>query len=466
MTFLKFGENFRWGSATAALQVEAATDADGRGCSVWEQFCRNHPERIHEAATPDLACDHYHRYREDVTWMKNLHHSGYRFSIGWPRVVPQGRGPINQRGLDFYDSLVDELLSAQIEPNITLYHWDLPLPLAQEGGWENPATVDAFVNYAEACFERLGDRIQLWASINEPAWTVLNGYLTALHPPCKSDRKAALLAAHHLLAAHGSVSQIRPCGIALNFSPVYPATEKVEDLQAAKRADLILNDWFLEPVVRGEYPAELWNLYDSLKIAPESPHRLVRTSPSFLGLNYYYPHHARAGAERDQFHINNSGDPHEDCKFSLRGCFDLVKNPKGRYTDWAWEIHPETLTRLLLKVSEASPGTPLYVTENGIGLPDKMDKGEVEDPRRIEFLREHLVAIHKAIEAGADVRGYYMWSLLDNFSWINGYKKRYGFLYVDRTTMKRTPKKSAFWFAEVARTGVLTTESGQGPSKS
>ena len=455
---LQFPNRFRWGSATAALQIEGATDADGRGTSVWEEFCQQHPERIYQGATPEVACDHYHRYQEDVGWMKKLHHNGYRFSIGWPRVLPQGKGAVNAKGLDFYDKLVDELLSAGVEPNITLYHWDLPLPLAREGGWENPKTVDAFVQFAEACFQRLGDRVELWASINEPAWTILNGYLTGLHPPCKSNRKAALLAAHHLLAAHAAVSKVRPCGIALNFSPVYPASGSKADVAAAQRADLILNDWFLHPVVKGCYPPELVDLYQSLGLMPESPHAIDSAPPSFLGLNYYYPHHARAGAESDQFHINNSGNPDEACKFSLKGCFDLVKNPNGRYTDWAWEIHPETLTKLLLKVSAASPNTPLYVTENGIGLPDQLVNGRVNDSARIDFVREHLVAIHKAIEAGADVRGYYMWSLLDNFSWINGYKKRYGFLYVDRETQQRTPKNGALWFAEVAKSGALPIE--------
>lgn len=428
---------------------------DGRGTSVWERFCREHPERIFQAATPDVACDHYNRYREDVAWMEKLHHNGYRFSIGWPRVVPEGRGEVNPRGLDFYERLVDSLLEAGVEPNVTLYHWDLPLPLAEAGGWENPDTVEAFVEYAQACFERLGDRVKLWSTINEPAWTVLNGYITGLHPPRKNDRKAALLAAHHLLAAHGSVCRLRPCGIALNFSPVYPASESAADRAAARRADQVLNDWFLEAVVEGAYPRELLELYGELGIAPESPQGLGKTPPAFLGLNYYYPHHARAGADQDSFHINNSGRRDDFCKFSLEGCFDLVKNPSGRYTDWAWEIHPETLTSLLLKVAERAPGVPLYVTENGIGLPDVLESGAVDDQARIDFVDEHLRAVHAAIEGGADVRGYYMWSLLDNFSWINGYKKRYGFLYVDRSSLERIPKKSAFWFAQVAAGNAL-----------
>lgn len=452
----KFPSDFLMGSATAALQIEGATEADGRGPSVWDQFCRQHPERVHERATPEIATDHYYRWSEDVAWMQRLGHSSYRFSIAWPRVVPNGRGAVNPKGLDFYERLVDALLAANIEPNITLYHWDLPLDLAQLGGWENPATVDAFGQFAQACFERLKDRVKLWASINEPAWTTLNGYLTGLHPPLVKDRKRALLAAHHLLCAHGQATSLHPCGIALNLSPVYPATESSEDREAARLADGVLNDWFLEAVVKGRYPDHLLGLYERLGIAPQSPHSLGRVPPSFLGVNYYYPHHASAGASQDEFHINNTGQAKVDCKFALEGCFRMVRNPRGQYTDWAWEIDPATLTTLLLQVAKKAPETPLYVTENGIGLPDRLEGGEVNDDQRIEFVRAHLLAIHRALSQGCPIRGYYMWSLLDNFSWINGYKKRYGFLYVDRTTQERTAKKSAHWFESVARTKVLS----------
>lgn len=451
-----FPEDFLWGSATAALQVEGAVSADGREPSVWDEFCAQHPERIHQAATPEMACDHYRRWSEDIDWIARLGHNTYRFSISWPRVISGQSGVLNPRGIEFYDRLIDGLLARNIEPNVTLYHWDIPARLAELGGWENPNTVNEFLQYAQHCVDRLGDRVGLWSTINEPAWTILNGYLTGLHPPCKSDRKAALLAAHHLLVAHNEVCEnITPSGIALNMSPVYPATQSEEDKAAAKRADLILNDWFLGAVTKGEYPRELLTLYESLDIAPQSRWLLTKTKPSFLGINYYYPHHARAEATDTQFHINNSGNPDESCKFSLQGCFQLVRNPKGRYTDWAWEIDPETLTKLLLKVAKAAPGIDLYVTENGIGLPDQIEDGAVDDSPRIDFLKEHLQATHRAIEQGAPVKGYYMWSLMDNFSWINGYKKRYGFLYIDRETMSRTPKKSAHWFAQLARSGRL-----------
>ena len=220
-------------------------------------------------------------------------------------------------------------------------------------------------------------------------------------------------------------------------------------MEAARRADLVLNDWFLEAVVDGVYPAELLELYQSLGLAPQSPHLLCEGAPAFIGVNYYYPQHARAEAPSDQFHINNSGNPDDDCKLSLEGCFSMVRNPKGRYTDWAWEIHPETLLRLLKHIDHKAPGIDLYITENGIGLPDELVEGVVDDQKRIEFVTEHLLAIHQAIEEDCPVKGYYMWSLMDNFSWINGYKKRYGFLHIDRETMQRTAKRSAYWFRDI-----------------
>lgn len=448
-----FPPDFLWGSATAALQVEGAASLDGREDSVWDEFCRQHPDKIHQAATPELACDHYRRYAEDVDWMRQLGHNTYRFSLAWPRIIPQGAGAMNPAGLDFYDRLLDKLLEAKIEPNVTLYHWDLPLTLAQRGGWENPETVDAFVHYAQVCFDRFGDRVQLWSTINEPAWTVLNGYITGLHPPCKNDRKAAILAAHHLLCAHGQVASLRPCGIALNLSPVTPATDSEADKAAAERADQILNQWFIQAVLEGTYPSNLLQLYGELGLAPESPLQLVKVKPSFLGVNYYYPHHARAEALKDDFFINNHGDTQEACKFALEGCFEMVKNPKGRYTDWAWEIDPDTLRTLLLQIHNRVPEMDVYITENGIGLREEVKDGEVDDQARIDFLKEHLTAIHQAMQEGVKVKGYYMWALMDNFSWINGYKKRYGFLHIDRDTLERTPKKSAFWYRDMIERG-------------
>jgi beta-galactosidase len=457
----RFPSSFVWGSATAALQIEGGAREDGKGPSVWDVFCAEHPERVFGGATPEVACDHYHRYAEDVRLMRELGHRGYRMSISWPRLFPEGAGALNQRGVRFYHRLFDALLTHGIEPNVTLYHWDLPQTLAARGGWENGDTIAAFADYAEACFRLFGDRVRLWTTFNEPGWSTLHGYVTGLHPPSRRDGRAAAQVAWNLLAAHGRAlfigHQSRPdtrIGIALNLSPVYPATEAPEDTAAAGVADGILNRLFLEPVLGGTVPEDLLELghrHGLLPVRePEDERRLAQDTVDFLGVNYYFPHHASASARDTRFALNTSGRKEDRSQFSLGGLFALVRNPRGRYTDWDWEIFPEGLYDLLQRVHARRPGIPVYVTENGIGLDDRLRDGVVEDPARIEFVRGHLEAVHRAIAAGIQVRGYYMWSLMDNFSWSNGYKKRYGFLYVDRSTLGRYPKKSALWFRDVA----------------
>lgn len=463
MPDLQFPPDFVWGSATAAIQIEGAAREDGKGPSVWDVFCERHPERVHEGATPEVACDHYHRWAEDVRWMRELGHNGYRMSISWPRVLPDGRGVPNPKGLAFYDRLFDALLEAGVQPNVTLYHWDLPVAL---GGWDRPETVDAYVEYARVCFERFGDRVKLWATLNEPGWTTLNGYVTGVHPPCRHDYRTAVQVGHHFMVAHAEAVRMyhelcgRPepgqgIGIALNLSHVYPATDRSEDVAAARMADGVLNRFFIDPVLRGEYPQDVMELYDRCGIRPTGDTDFGLDTVDWVGVNYYYPHYATAEARGTEFHLPTAGNPQETSKFSIEGLFRFVQNPRGRYTDWNWEIDPNGLYELLLRAQEYRPGIPVYVTENGIGLQDRLVDGVVDDPDRIAFVTEHLQAVHRAMQAGVDVRGYYMWALMDNFSWVNGYKKRYGFLYVDRATRDRTPKRSAAWFRELARTGTL-----------
>ncbi|RCK77924.1 MAG: Glycosyl hydrolase family 1 [Candidatus Ozemobacter sibiricus] len=458
----RFPEGFVWGAATAALQVEGALDADGRGPSVWDVFCREHPERIFGGVTPAVACDHYHRFAEDVRLMKEFGLTGYRLSIAWPRLFPTGDGPLNEAGAAFYHRLFDALTAAGIEPHVTLFHWDLPQALAERGGWENPATVAAFVAYAQTCFRLFGDRVRRWATFNEPSWMILNGWLTGLHPPAWRDPAAAVRVSTAVLGAHARAvrafregGHLGAIGIVLNLSPVYPATERPEDATAAQRADGILNRWFRRPVLHGSFPEDIWALYEDCRIAPaltpDDRQALAEARPDFLGVNYYYPHHAVADAAETSFHLNITGDRREDCVFALAGLFRFVKNPTGRYTDWGWEIYPEGLYDLLKNINEERPDLPLFVTENGIGLADRVVDGRVDDQARIAFVREHLQAVHRAIAAGVPVRGYFLWSLLDNFSWLNGYRKRYGLFFVDRLTLRRIPKASAFWYREVAR---------------
>jgi beta-galactosidase len=461
-----FPPGFLWGSATAALQIEGATAEDGRGPSQWDEFCRLHPERIHERATPEIACDHYHRWREDVAWVRELGHNAYRFSIAWPRVVPDGDGPVEERGLDFYDRLVDALLEAGVAPNVTLYHWDLPLALARQGGWENRATVAAYLRFAQACFRRLGDRVPLWATLNEPGWSTLHGYVTGLHPPARRDHRAAVQAAHHLMLAHAEAVALHASlnlgsaiGIALNLSPVRPATLDRRDARAARLAETLLDRWFSEAALHGRYPELALRLYARAGILPRmeaSDERTLRAARlGFLGVNYYQPQRASADAPENRFALNTSGQPEQACELAVAGLFRFVQAAGARRTAWAWEIDPSGLADVLAGVHTARPGLPVYVTENGIGLDDRLVEGRVDDQARIDYVREHLEVVARAAADGVAVRGYFMWSLLDNFSWINGYKKRYGFLHVDRGSLRRTPKASAAWFREVAGRNAL-----------
>lgn len=467
MAGLSFPRGFVWGSATSALQIEGATAGDGRGPSVWDDFCRSHPEKIYGGASPEPACGHYQRWREDVALIRELGHNGYRLSISWPRLFPGGGARLNEPGAAFYDRLFDALLAAGVEPNVTLYHWDLPSELGAKGGWENPDTALRFADYAAACFRRYGDRVRLWSTINEPAWTVLNGYITGLHPPCRSrDYAGALRAAQGLLRGHALAAAAgkreRPgaqTGIVLNMSRVHPATPAEADAAAASLADGMINRWFSDAAIKGRFPSDIRDYYAGEGLLPEGledTEALLRAAPpDFVGVNYYYPHYASADAADTNFHLNTSGRAEEDCQFSIKGLFRFVKNPKGRFTRWGWEIDPDGLYDLILRVHRDSPGLPIYVTENGLGRVEEPEDGTVDDSERIDFVRAHLAAVHRAIAAGADVRGYYMWSLMDNFSWLNGYKKRYGFLYVDRATLDRHKKKSALWFKAAAQANAI-----------
>ena len=452
-----FPREFVWGAATAALQVEGAATQDGRGPSVWDVFCQRHPERIFGGATPEVACDQYHRYEEDASLMQEFGVNGYRLSISWPRVVPTGSGVVNEAGAAYYDRLFDALLARGIEPNVTLFHWDLPQALGEIGGWENPATLEAFERYAEFCFRRYGDRVKLWATFNEPSWMTLNGYVTGLHPPNRLDFPAAVQVATNLLVAHArvvarfrTVPRSGRIGIVLNLSPVYPVEDTERDRAAASLADGIFNRWFCGPVLQGVFPEDIVALYQQHGIAPHltalDEALLQKADLDFRGVYYDYPNHATSLAPTTHFHLNISGNAQEACRFSIEGLFAFVKNPAGRFTDWGWEIDPNGLEELLRRVHAWRPALPLYVTENGIGLPDEIVAGRIEDDARIAFIEEHLEAVGRALAAGVPVRGYYLWSLLDNFSWLNGYKKRYGLFHVDRTTLARTPKKSAFWW--------------------
>jgi beta-glucosidase len=442
-------DGFLWGAATAAYQIEGAVDADGRGPSIWDTVSAR-PGAVRHGDTGAIACDSYRRWREDVRLAAELGLSAYRFSVAWPRVLPSGRGRVNQAGLDHYRALVDALLAAGIAPAVTLYHWDLPQSLEDRGGWTARSTVDAFEEYAGLVADALGDRVPMWITLNEPWVSSFVGYGTGEHAPGVRDGRAALLAAHHLLCAHArAVPVLRATtgrvGITLNLTPVRPAGGGPADAAAAARVDGNANRWFLDPLLAGRYPADLADWYgaDAADLAGADADLAAIAAPlDFLGVNYYRRTHVAAGTV--------TGQPR-----TVRPALDAhaVEPPGVPVTAMGWPVEPDGLTELLVRLRRDHPDLPpLYITENGAAYDDHVDpEGGVHDEERIGYLDGHLRAVREAIDAGADVRGYFCWSLLDNFEWAEGYAKRFGLYFTDYRTQERIPKDSARWYAEVIR---------------
>ncbi|MDQ1718899.1 MAG: beta-glucosidase [Pseudonocardiales bacterium] len=468
---LTFPEHFVWGSATAAFQIEGAAAEDGRGPSIWDTFCREEG-RVHNGDTGDVACDHYHRLTEDLDLMQSLGLPSYRFSVSWSRVQPSGSGPVNPSGLDFYTRLVDGLLERNITPLLTLYHWDLPQPLQDAGGWANRETAERFADYAEILGRALGDRVPTFTTLNEPWCSAFLGHASGVHAPGFTDNGLALKAAHHLNLAHGrAVSALRAVtgpdtkmSVTLNLAQVYANTDDPADLAAARHVDAIANRIFLDPMLRGSYPDDLLagtaHLTDWSFVA-DGDLAAIHQPLDVLGINFYAPTNVAAATEDlraqvtgrwvndpSQADAGPSAYPGTDRAFS-------IPQP-GPYTDMGWPIRPEAFTELLVRVSKDYPDIPLVITENGCAYPDVLSAdGAVHDPDRIDYVARHLGAVHAAIEAGADVRGYYLWSLMDNFEWAWGYSKRFGMVHVDYDTLVRTPKDSALWFRDVIATNAV-----------
>ncbi|MGI5486232.1 GH1 family beta-glucosidase [Microtetraspora malaysiensis] len=442
-----FPDGFVWGAATAAYQIEGAWDEDGRGPSIWDSFSRL-PGKVADGHTGDVACDHYHRYAEDVRLMADLGLAAYRFSIAWPRVLPTGSGPVNPRGLDFYDRLVDELLAHGLTPYPTLYHWDLPQLLEDTGGWTSRDVAYRFADYAVAVHDRLGDRIRTWTTLNEPWVAAFLGYGSGVHAPGRQSPAAAFRAAHHLLLGHGlAASALRTAGAAeialtLNLAPVIGtgACEPHETCAAVSTVDGLLNRQFLEPVLRGRHPLDVLEIvarHGGLDHVEDGDLEIIHQPLDLLGINYYSPSfvYCAPGAPGDLAYPGSEG---------IR--FD---RPAGPTTAMDWPIAPSGLESLLLRLSRDYPEVGLLVTENGAAFDDDVRDGQVADTERIGYLDGHLRAAHAAISAGADLRGYLVWSLLDNFEWAYGYHKRFGIVYVDFATQRRVPKESALWYREV-----------------
>jgi beta-glucosidase len=429
-------EGFRFGTSTAAYQIEGGATEGGRGPSIWDTFTAE-PGRIADGSTGAVACDHYHRYAEDVALMARLGTRDYRLSLSWSRIMPDGR-TVNEAGLAFYDRLLDELLAHEIAPMVTLYHWDLPQALEDDGGWLNRETVDRFAEYAAVVGERFVDRVAHWVPVNEPNVASLVGYGLGLHAPGRTLMFDSLWASHHLLLAHGRAAiELRrhgaqSIGCANNHAPVWPASDGDADVGASKIYDGLWNGMFLEPMLLGRYPVDLAPLLDGL--AEPGDMATIRQPLDFYGVNYYNPMKIAAASED------------ADMPFALR---DIVGYPT---TDIGWPVVPDALREWLImfraRYRAALP--PIVITESGCAYnmgPD--EHGVVDDQPRIDYLHGHLTAVREAVDRGVDVRGYYCWSLMDNFEWAEGYTQRFGLVHVDYDTLRRTPKRSFRWYADL-----------------
>ena len=442
MPDVSFPPGFRWGPATASYQIEGGFDADGKGESIWDRFSHT-PGRVKNGDTGDVACDHFHRYREDVALMKELNLGSYRFSLAWPRIQPDGRGEPNQKGLDFYRRLVDELLAADIRPFCTLYHWDLPQALEDDGGWPNRDLAGRFTDYAEIVVRALGDRVKHWMIFNEPKVFTVMGYLVGIHAPGRTGREDFLRASHTVNLAQGqafaAMKAIDPdaeISSAFNLSPCEPLTDSEDDREATVRWDAFVNRWFLEPALLGCYPEAFpGGLPGDAMGVQDGDFEKMKAPLDFVGINLYTRSVVKA------VHDGNL-----DAMDALPG-----GGPDGPRTDFNWEVWPDALYDMLMTVTRDFDAPILEVTENGCAYGDAPGPdGVVNDTRRIDFYKGYLAAVARAIEDGANVRGYHAWSLMDNFEWAEGYEQRFGLVWCDHATGERIVKASGRWYAETA----------------
>lgn len=440
---MPFPENFLWGVATSAYQIEGGVAAGGRTESVWDHFSHT-PGRTENGHTGDIACDHYHRWAEDVDLLAELGIPAYRFSIAWPRIFPEASGPVNQLGMDFYDRLVDRLLERNIQPIGTLYHFDLPQYLAQNGGWTARDTAFHYQDYTNVVFNHLGDRVSQWVTINEPFAESALGYLFGVFPPGhERDLQGFVTAAHHLMLGHGlaiqthrSLSLKAPIGPVMGLAPTYPESRTPQDIAAADLWDNLENHWFLNPLTGQPYPKSIKQIFKdsgvSFDMIEPDDFTIIAQTGDFLGLNYY-THRVIRQAEGP-----------------LLNCMPV---PTGvRMTEMGWEIVPDGLYDLLITLSTAHPDLPVYITENGAAFADVVnDDGHIMDHKRIQFLKQHIEVCEQAVNAGVDLRGYFVWSFIDNFEWQCGYRPRFGIVYIDYETQRRIPKASAAYYTKVIR---------------
>jgi len=469
----RFADDFIFGGATAAFQVEGATKEDGRGPCCWDEYLNRPGSRFNG----DKASDFYHKYREDLELSRDFGINGIRISISWSRIIPDGLGQVNSRGIDYYNELIDECIKYGVEPFVTLHHFDTPLSLFEKGDWLNRDTITQFIRFAKICFENFGDRVKKWATFNEPWSVAQNGYIIGNFPPgIKFDIPQAVQIMHNMMVAHARTVNLYKTmnlpgeiGIVHTLEGKYPISDKEEDKRAAYLDDIIANKFMLDACFKGEYAAETldtvmeilgknhgtFTIYDG----DMDSIRDAASEIDFLGMNYYSSHFLQGYEGENKMHHNGTGEKGTSV-FALKGIGARVSNPEVETTDWDWPIFPQGMYDMLVRIKKDYPNyKKIYITENGMGYKDDCVAGKFDDTPRIEYIRKHFAYILQAIQEGVNVKGYYVWSLMDVLSWSNGYNKRYGLFYVDFETQRRYPKKSAYWFKKIAETKELVNAS-------
>lgn len=442
----EFKENFVFGTATSSYQIEGAAAEDGRSPSIWDVFCKT-PGKVYGGHNGDIACDHYHRYKEDVELMTGIGINAYRFSVSWPRIFPE-KGKYNKKGMEFYKRLVNELCDKDIMPTVTLYHWDLPIWAYEMGGWLKRDSVKWFEEYAVKVFEELNDSVKLWITHNEPYCSSIYSYYEGVHAPGHKNSREALIVAHHLLLSHGTAVEAfrkfnfknSKIGITLNLTPSYPATGSKEDIEAASRSDGHSIRWFLDPIFKSCYPEDMKKVYKEFigdfDFIRDEDLQKISIINDFLGVNYY---------SRDLIEFS------KDSELNIRKTHGNFER-----TEMDWEIVPESLYDLIIRLRKEYTRIPIYITENGAAFNDRITKdGKVHDNRRIDYLRKHFKKVVELNQKGADIRGYFIWSLMDNFEWQHGYSKRFGIVFIDYQTQKRILKDSAIWYRDLIQSRVI-----------
>ncbi len=453
----KFKEGFYWGAASSAPQSEGAADEDGKGQNIWDYWYEKEPNRFFNNVGPMVTSDFYHRYKQDIKLMKELNFNSFRTSISWSRLIPNGIGEVNEKAVEFYNSMINEMIENGIEPFINLYHFDMPLKMQDIGGFENKKVVEAFAAYARKCFELFGDRVKRWITFNEPIVPAEGGYLYNSHYPNIVDFKKAVQVAYNTIIAHERALeefrklniQSAKIGIVLNLSPVYPRSNNTADLKAARIADLFFNKSFLDPALKGQYPEELVDILRNFEILPEytvEELSIIKSNKvDFVGVNYYQPRRVKAKEYL----------PNPEAPLMPEYFFDDYIMPGRKMNPYrGWEIYEKGIYDLLLNLKKNYDNIESYISENGMGVEGEeryIKDGVVQDDYRIEFIKDHLIWLHKAIDEGCNVNGYHLWTFIDNWSWMNAYKNRYGLVSLDLKTQKRTIKKSGYWFKQLAQ---------------